>query len=558
MQKLRWQLIIIFLTGLVVGFLLLGEQPSAQIFAPEPATGGVYAEALTGEIRRLNPVLDFYNPVDRDIDRLIYSGLIRFDDRGMPLADLAESWGISKDGTIYNFALRPGIKWHDGEPLTTRDVLFTVELIREGGEAVPEDLQNFWQQIEVIVLNDTSMQFRLPESFAPFLDYLSFGILPEHLLGSMTFEEMVNAPFNLQPVGSGPFRFERLIVEDNRITGVVLTAFDEYYGKKPYIEQVVFRLYPTSALSFQAYQDGVVKGIGNVTEDILPGVLAEPSLSLYTSRRPEMSIVFLNLKNPATPFFQDVAVRKALLQGLNRQRMIDQLLNGQAFVADGVVLPGSWAYYDGIERVVYDPEAARTQLKNAGYVVAGENPIRQKEGVALRFELIYPDDDFHAAQAEAMQKDWALLDIQVDLLPLPFDALINQRLAERNYQAALVDINLSRLPDPDPYPFWDQTQAVGGQNYSQWDNRTASEYLEQARITVDINERARMYRNFQVLFNEDLPSLPLYYPLYNYAVSEQIQGVRVGPLYDSSDRFSTLTDWYLITKLPSKLPANVP
>ena len=126
-----------------------------------------------------------------------------------------------------------------------------------------------------------------------------------------------------------------------------------------------------------------------------------------------------------------------------------------------------------------------------------------------------------------------------------------------SYQAALVDLNLANYPDPDPYPFWDSVQATGGQNYSQWDDRMASEYLENARVTVDIGERTRLYHNFQVLFARELPALPLFYPVYNYGVSEEIQGVRLGPIFEISDRFSRVTDWYLVSQRTLKTqPTN--
>ncbi len=110
----------------------------------------------------------------------------------------------------------------------------------------------------------------------------------------------------------------------------------------------------------------------------------------------------------------------------------------------------------------------------------------------------------------------------------------------------MVDLNLSRSPDPDPYPFWDQAQATGGQNYTQWDNQVASEYLESARVTVNMLERAKYYRNFQIIFSQELPALPLYYPVYTYGVDSVIQGIRVGPLFDTSDRFANITEWYLV------------
>lgn len=551
MRKLRWQLIIIFVTGLVVGILLLGEQTiSEPLLAPEPVRGGIYTEALVGSLQRLNPILDFYNPIDRDIDRLLFSSLLRFDDRGLPQPELAESWGVSKDGTIYNFTLRPEIQWHDGEMLTSDDVLFTVELLREGGDIVPEDLQEFWREVDVVGLSAETIQFRLPEAFAPFPDYLTFGILPAHLLADLTFEEIINSQFNLYPVGSGPYRFDRFIIESGEIAGVVLSVFSDFYFDQPFIEQIVFLFYPDGYSALLAYQDGKVKGIGNVTPEILHDVLIDPELLLYSGRKPELLMVIFNLNNPQVAFFQETAIRNALLLGLNRQRMVNEHVDGQAIVADGVVLPGTWAYYDGLEKTGFDTSTAKLLLKEEGYLIGESGIIREKDGLAFSFELIYPDDDFHKALAEAIQRDWFLLDIEVNLVPLPYEEIVDSRLESRSFEAALVSLNLSRTPDPDPYPFWDQAQATGGQNYSQWDNRMASEYMEQARITVDLSERARLYRNFQVIFNEEMPSLPLFYSVYTYAVDREIQGVRVGPVFDSSDRFGNVSDWFLVARSP--------
>ena len=549
MRKLRWQLLIIFLTGMVVGVLLLSEksQPTSPQATPVPVRGGVYTEALVGALQRLNPLLVSENAADRDVSRLIFSGLVRFDGRGYALPDLAE-WGISADGTLYNVTLREGLKWHDGQPLTTDDVLFTIDLMRNGGDFIPTDLQEFWKGVDVVRLSDRAMQFQLPEAFAPFLDYLTFGVLPKHLLDGKTIDQVADDPFNLQPVGSGPFKFSRLIVENDQITGVVLAENPDYYLDKPYLSEIVFHYYADAPSAMQAYRDGQVQGIGRVDREILPDVLAESNLALYTVRQPKLSLVLFNLANPETAFLQDKKVRRALLMGLNRQGMIDQQLQGQAIQANGPILPGTWAYYDKLSVVAFDREAGKALLKEAGYSLASDqDTILSKEGKYLRFKLVYPEDDQHRAVAEAIQAAWGQMGVDVSIEGLPYDQLVLDRLTPRAYEAALVDLNLSRSPDPDPYPFWDQAQATGaGQNYTQWDNRMASEYLEEARINPDTNERARLYRNFQVVFNEELPALPLYFSVYNYAIDKEIQGVRVGPLFDSSDRFANITQWNLI------------
>ncbi len=556
MKKLRWQLLIIFLTGLVVGILLINEKPdaSSSVIVPEPQQGGVYTEALIGKFQRLNPVLDYYNSADREINRLLFSRMITFEERGIPKLELVETYGISQDGTIYNITLRPDVKWHDGKPLTTNDILFTINMFKDGEGVVPEDIRSFWTAIDVKTLSETTIQFRLEEPFAPFLDYLSFGILPEHLLGDLSFDQMINSGFNLQPVGSGPYEFEGLITEDNQIKGIILKSNEDYFEKPPLIEQMVFRYYENSADALKAFQDGLVLGISKVDSSILEDVLVDPDLSLFTAREPRLTLIFFNLKNQEVPFFQDINIRKALFSGLNRQKMIDKIFSSQAIIADGPILPGTWAYYDGIKPVEFDPNLAIQFIKEAGYVLGGENStIRAKDGVEFRFELLYPDDEVHRQIAELIQQNWEALDISVNIRGVSYSELINSYLNPRSYQAALIDLDLSWTPDPDPYPFWDQVQATGGQNYSQWDNFVASDYLEQARVTTNLIDRSLFYRNFQVVFEEELPALPLFYPVYNFALSTQIQGVTVGPLFDTSDRFISVKDWYLLGPKPGNI-----
>ncbi len=558
MKKLRWQLLIIFLTGLVVGILLINEKPKAPTtVVPEPQSGGVYTEALVGKFQRLNPVLDYYNSADRDLDRLIFSRLVTFEERGIPKMELVETYGISQDGTIYNLSLRPDVKWHDGKPLTTNDVLFTINLMRAGEGVVPDDIRSFWAGIDVKVLSDTTIQFRLPEPFAPFLDYLSFGILPEHILGDLSFDQMISSNFNMQPIGSGPFKFDGLITEENHIKGIILRSNPDYFDGVPLINQMVFRYYENSTDALKAYQDGLVQGISYVDETILNDVLTKPQLSLYTARKPRLTIIFLNLKNTEVPFFQDENIRKALLGGLNRQKMIDKILFSQAIIANGPILPGTWAYYDGIKTIEFDSQLATQTIKDAGYVLGSENStVRAKDGVEFRFELLYPDDEIHRQVAEMIQQNWEALGTSVNIKGVPYAELINSYLNPRSYQAALIDLDMSWTPDPDPYPFWDQVQATGGQNYSQWDNFVVSDYLEQARITTNLVDRSLFYRNFQVVFEEELPALPLFYPVYNFAVSSQIQGISVGPMYDSSDRFMTVKNWYMIGPKQETLPTT--
>jgi len=550
MKKFRWQLLIILITGLIVGVLLIIQQMDGEDEAPLtplPISGGIYTEGLIGNFMRLNPFLDIYNPPDHDVGRLLFNGLIKFDSRGIPQANLAESWGVSQDGTVYNFSLREDVYWHDGEVFDSSDVLFTIDILQTQHALIPEDLRSFWSQVEIVVLSERQIQFRLPEPFAPFLDYLAFGILPEHILGGLSLDEIVDHPFNLAPVGTGPFRFQRLLVENDQIVGVVLEAFDAYFRSRPFLDEFIFRYYPTSQDALAAYRRGEVEGIGDVHDSILQEVLIEPGLSVFTAREPLLTIVYLNLDNSQVGFLQDPQFRRSLMASINRSVMIARVFQGQAIPANGPILPGTWAYYGDLEKIDFDPTQALRLFEATGAIFDEEEErFESDSGLAIALTLIHPNTDKHKQMAEIIQSGWEALGIDVTLEAKPYDQVL-QDLESRSYETALVDINLTRSPDPDPYPFWGQAQVQSGQNYADWDNRSASEFLEQARMTVDFGERERLYRNFQVLFMRELPSLPLLYSTFTYAVSVDINGVTLGPIFEPGDRFNNVHTWFILT-----------
>ncbi len=249
MKQLRWQILVVVVALGIVAVLLFSQQTPSITgpILPQPEQGGVYTEGLVGALGRLNPLLDWNNSADRDVDRLVFSGLVKFDERGLPRADLAAAWGVAQDGTEYNFSIRPNAVWQDGEPVTSDDVIFTIDRMKSAGSLYPQDVKDMWGKIEVTKLNDKTLKFKLTEPWVPFMDYLAFGVLPKHLLESVPPDQMEKADFNLKPVGSGPYKFDHLLVEGGKITGVVLTISTNYYGKAPFIEQVVFRYFPTSA-----------------------------------------------------------------------------------------------------------------------------------------------------------------------------------------------------------------------------------------------------------------------------------------------------------------------
>lgn len=553
MRNLRWQILIAIGGLLLVVGLLLNQSPTAETQGPQPVAGGVHTEALIGHPVRLNPILDTYNQVDHDVDRLIYSGLIRFDSRGDPEPDLASKWAVSADGKTYAVAIRPDATWHDNQPVTAADVIYTYSKFQDEDFPGPSDLHEFWKQVKIVMVDDHTVQFQLPEAFAPFLDYLSVGLLPDHLLRGVEVADLIDHPFNLHPVGTGPFSFDRFLTDSGNLTGVSLNAYEGYYGQAPYLSRVEFRYFEDSQSAYEALRAGDVEAIGQVTPDILPDLLAQPNLNLYTARLPLTQLIYLNLKDDQLPFFQDKNLRQALMLAINRQSIVDRVFEGQAVVATGPILPGSWAFANELQPIPFDPAEAARLLDEAGWELpAGAAPgsdsyVRSKDDVSLSFTLDYPDMGQAAEIAQAVQAYWASVGVKADLKAEDAQALL-QSLTDRKYEAALAEINLSRYPDPDPYPFWHDSQAESGQNYSGYVDRNTGIWLEQARTTTDQARRFQLYQSFQHRFQDQVPAILLFHPVYTYAISAEVNGVSMGPVLDPSDRFANIVDWYLLSK----------
>jgi peptide/nickel transport system substrate-binding protein len=552
MRNLRWQLLIA-VGGLILifGYLMTQAPTQEATSTPVPASGGIYREALVGMVSRLNPILDFNNQVDHDINELLYRSLVNFDSRGIPYADLAESWAVSADATLYTFTLRKDIFWHDGEPVQSADVLYTFSKFQDEDYPGPPDLKQFWEEIKIIELDERTFQFQLPEPFAPFIDFLAIGVLPEHLLRGVSAGELIDHPFNTEPIGTGPFQFNQFILEEDEIVGVQLLAVEEFFEGRPYLDEFIFRFFSDEESAFQAYLEGEVMGIGHVSDTTLDRVLELTTLNLHTARLPKTYVIFLNLHHPEKTFFTEKLFRRALIQSINRQWIIDTALSGQAVLAPGPIFPSTWAYLNTINNWPFDLAEANSILTNLEWELPeGTSPgspeyLRQKDDLSLTFNLVHASDEIHAKIAENIAKSWAQIGVQIDLVPVEPETILSTYLEPRQYEAVLTEMDFSQFPDPDPYPFWHDSQVETGQNYAGFTDRNIGIWLEKARTTSDLATRTDLYKSFQFRFNDQLPALLLFSPVYNYAIDADIQGVTVGPLYDPSDRFFNIIEWHI-------------
>jgi peptide/nickel transport system substrate-binding protein len=272
-----------------------------------------------------------------------------------------------------------------------------------------------------------------------------------------------------------------------------------------------------------------------------------PDLRLYSAPTAGYGIVFLNLQRDSVAFFQEQEVRQALLYGIDRQALIDDVLGGQGIVAHSPIVPMSWEYDPSLRQYGYDPERAIGLLDSVGWMDSNADRVRDREGVDLAFTLLVGDDPPMAQLAEAMSQQWEAIGIDVELRPVGTD-VANRFVRSRNFDAALVEVDLTA--DTDPYPLWHSTQTESGQNFAGFQNEEADLVMEDIRSTTDAERQLELYHQFQSIFAEQVPSLLLYYPIYTYAVSSEVNGVQLAPLLHNSDRFRNIEDWYMTLEAP--------
>jgi peptide/nickel transport system substrate-binding protein len=523
---------------------VLASFACTAVVAEVPDYGGAYVEGLAGFPQALNPVLA-NDDASRAVNALVFSGLTKVDASGQPAPDLAQSWDISPDGKTYTFVIREGARWHDGAPVSADDAVFTFKLIQDSlypGPAVRQDLGAFWRDVAVEKLDDRRIKLALQrDSFAPFIEYTSLGLLPAHLLDGVSPEDLPSHRFNVQPIGTGPFR-----VTDVQTDRVTLEAAPGYYGPRPYLSRIMFRIYPNYKTILTALEREEVEGVPMVDPQDAPRVSSHKRTVLYDAPQASLTILFFNLHTPA---LADRAVRHAVAYALERQRLIDVARSGHARRADSPVLPGSWAYAPDVRRDDFDPAKARAILDEAGWKPDGaDGSVRVKDGQRLRLVLLTNDRRERVQVAEAIQHQLADVGFEVEVQATGAGGLVQDFLLPRRFELALYSWDFNGF-DPDPYALWHSSQlAPQGLNVSGFANRKADELLERGRRTTDRAERTKLYHEFQQVFTDELPSLPLYSPTYEFALSAKIKGVKPGIVASPADRFRNVVEWHAKTR----------
>jgi peptide/nickel transport system substrate-binding protein len=577
-------LIVLSAFVLVTGFILSHR---TEI----PTIGGEYTEGLIGTPQFINPLYASANDVDADLSQLVFSGLLKWDPSEGLINDLAESVEISEDGLSYTVKIRDNARFHNGEDVRARDVLFTINAIQNTDYHSP--LAVSFYGITATQVDDKTITFTLTEPFAPFLHALTTGILPAGAWGTIAPRNAQLASLNLEPIGSGPYRFAKFSKDKNgNILSYTLERNADYYGTQPMIEQLHFKFYPDALSALDALENKNIEGISYIDIDQEELLTDSKQVTLSHPTIPREIVLFFN--ESTHPALANEEMRKAITLALNKEDILSHATNGNGQVIHGPILPNMIGFHNSIELFLQNIDEAnnlldelyeweegndyRTNINEAELLVDEEEetteeeetePLNeeavdeesaeteeapmsddsvneQKTTTPLQLSLTTIESTQFIRAAELIRDQLAQVGILVEIQSIRSEEFYSTVITPRNYELLLTGVLLG--DDPDPYPFWHSSQADTGLNLADYENEEVDTLLEKARTSTEETERAELYIEFQDLLVTDFPAVFLYQSTYTYALSTKIQGASITHITTPADRFATIEDWYIETK----------
>jgi peptide/nickel transport system substrate-binding protein len=506
-----------------------------------PAYGGSIVEGVVGTPRFINPLLAI-SDADRDLTRIVYAGLMRPDENGELVEQLAERYEISNDGLEYTFVLREDLYWHDGERLTTQDIAYTIELARNS--AIRSAKLANWEGVEINVINDREITFVLNRPYAPFLGNTTLGIMPKHRWKDITPEAFPLAELNTKPVGSGPFKVNEITRNSSGIiTEYSLRRYKRYQPQSAYLNKLYFKFYQTEEELVNAVENGVVDTAGVELVKI-------PKNSLvHEIRLPRVVGVFFN--QDSAPLFKDATLREALSLATDRARIIREVETGHAIPTSLPIPPGTFAHASTLEDLVFDVDAARTILEEAGYEQSEEDDILEQvdknERTRASFKLATLQTEDLARTAELLKEMWRDIGVEVIVEQYEKGDFEQSIIRPRDYDALLFGQITGY--DVDPFGFWHARQIKHpGSNIALYANTKVDGYLEDAQESTSREKREELYKFFQQEIVKDHPAVFLYSPTYLYVVPDNLKGAYSAFVPFPQERFSSISTWYTKTK----------
>jgi len=506
-----------------------------------PKDGGEFTEGSIGSPLYLNPLLA-HTDVDLDLTKLIFSGLLKYNEKLELIPDLADKYEISQDQKTYTFYLKKNIKWHDDEDLTARDIIFTINSILDQDYKSP--LYRSFSGISIEQLDDYTVKFILKEPYAGFLNLLTVGIIPQHLWYDIPTVNAKLADLNQKPIGSGPYKFKSLIKEKSGLIKVyTLEKNKNYYAKIPYINKIIFKFYPDYENAVNALTNKEVQNLSYIPKEFIKKFGNKRDINLDNLNLSQYSAIFFNSKN--NKLLENKKIREALSYALDKNKILEDVLDNQGQIIDGPILPGFLGYNPNLKKYEYNPQKSLEILAGDGWMLSGEYLKKKDQELKITITTVEQTDNLKTASL--LKEFWNSIGINVDIQTVPKDQIERDVIDQRNYQILLYGEMIGY--DPDLFPFWHSSQKdAPGVNLANYVNRKADQLLEEARLTSDLKIRSQKYEEFQNILIDDLPAIFLYSPTYTYPLSKKIKGFNLQNIANPFDRFINIENWYMKTK----------
>jgi peptide/nickel transport system substrate-binding protein len=496
---LRWEvgLHAIFRLALTVTALLWVGPVSAQ---EAPQRGGTISIGLAQDPPIIDP-LRTGTFTERQFARPVYEALFEIDEHGRAVPFLAESYEVRSEGKIYRVKLRRGIQFHDGTPLNADAVVANIERLRS-----PENncrcLTQMQDIAEVVAVDEMTVEFRLQFANAAFPTVLAD--VPGTMVSPTAFRANPSE-IGLKPVGTGPFKFKEWI----RNSRLIYVRNSNYWKPgRPYLDQVIFRGFQNPETSQTAFLSGQTDIILQSTNRFVFQSEKDSRFSVYKPPGFGYDGVYLNLTQPP---FDDVKIRKAIVQATDRELLRQTLEFGVPTLAYSPFGPGMWAHQDVPNYPKYDPAQAKTLVESYG------RPVK--------FALQYNNSPGAQKIAQSLREMWAAVGIQADLQPLDQNRLV-QNMSSKQFVASLYRFTGRADPSTNTYQFFHSKFAdvTPSSNYTHYKNARVDALLEEGMATSELEERKAIYAKISAILAEDLPYAFLFHPADGVVVNKKIQG----------------------------------
>lgn len=426
----------------------------------------------------------------------LYDGLVRYADGTLEVEpSLASEWTISEDGTLYTFTLRDDVTFHDGSEFNAEAVVFNFERMLDAEhpyhDTGPFPLAFFFDAIESVeATSEHEVTFQLEEPYAPFLSNLAY---PTGLIVSPEAIKEHGEEVARNPSGTGPFQFE----EWQSNSRVVVTRNESYWDGAPSLEAVVFRPITDANTRVAEMLSGGIDLMVEVPPDNVAAFATDDAFEVYEQTGPHVWFLILNTREGP---FQSQAMRQAINYAIDKQALVENVLQGTAVIATGPTPPAfEWAYNEELDPYPYDPDKARELISEAGH-----------EGAELTFYVTEGGSGMldPVPMGTAIQADLAEVGLEVNIETYEWNTFLDRVNPGLEGKADMAQMAWM-TNDPDTLPFLtlrsDAMPESGGFNSGYYSNPDVDELLEQARRSVDQDERASLYREMQAIVHDDAP-----------------------------------------------------